>query len=1007
MADSKNNTSFWKSLKDYYQDPAVLKAKTNEFMDGVTDDFDPDELNKVSRRKFLALMTASAAFTATACSDYRDKGEIVPYNDRPDGVLPGKPNYYASTCNGCDTGCGVLVKTREGRPIKLDGNPDHPVNAGKICTTGQASIIDLYDPDRLTDPLRDRRKVKWQTVDGYMPEAFDKYSAENKEIAFVTENLNSPAFRKLMDDFKVKYPVAKVYTYQAFDELNRKEAWNKSYGNYNVPSVKWGQADIIVSLDADILGNEGGSVEISRHFAKRREAISGNLDFNRLYVVEGALTLTGANADYRIRIRPDKQFEFAALLLNQIASRTGASVPGGLTSGKSVKSFEEENNIKSGRVSLLVNDLIANKGKSIVYAGREQSVDIHIIVNMINEILGNTALYDYNSYFVHNEADGSIDELISNMQSGKTGAVVHIDVNPVYHLSGSGKYEQALEKVPLKVAFAISRNETTEKCNFILPIHHYLESWGDYSSRSNIYSLRQPVINPIFDTRQAEAAILNWLNPGKQFTHDNYHVYLKDSFKENVYSVSGSSADFEKYWFSALHDGIVEIKTQQSEGAFNPGAANGIKNVKSGDGYVLQVRKSYFVGDGKSANNGWLHETPHPVSKVTWDNYAAVSPATSEKLGVVNDDVIEIAVNGAKVKFPVLVQPGTAENTIVTEAGYGRTVIGDVGKDVGVNAYLLGAAKLFTDVKVNKTGETYALASTQEHHAVDDPKLKDMHRSRDIIQDGTVDEYKKDPKFLKHHEHNVFSITDNVEYKGVKWAMAIDLNKCTSCSACVTSCNVENNIPVVGKDQVSRGREMQWIRVDRYYSGSPEEPVVSNQPMLCQHCDNAPCENVCPVNATNHSPDGLNQMAYNRCVGTRYCANNCPFKVRRFNFYNFRDHFADSYYENELSYLASNPEVTVRSRGVMEKCTFCIQKIMDAREVAIRENRDLKGDDVVTACQQACPTNAIVFGDSNDPESTVSKYREHNLGYHVLENLNVRPNVTYIAKLRNTHSEEA
>lgn len=1004
MADSKNKSGIWKSLKEYYQDPEVLKNKTNEFMDGVTDDFDPDELSKVSRRKFLALMTASAAFTATACTDYRDKGEVIPYNNRPEGVIPGKPNFYASTCDGCATGCGVLVKTREGRPIKLDGNPDHPVNKGKLCTKGQAGILELYDPDRLTDPLRDRRKVSWNDVDGYMVEAFAKYASEGKEISFVVGENNSPAFGDVIAEFAKKYPTVKVYNHAAFSEKNRRSAWKKAYGNGNYPAIKWADADIIVSLDADLLGNEGDMLEFTREFAKRRDAVNG-ADFNRFYVVEGAMTLTGANADYRVRVNPQYHFELALLVLNQVAMNLGVTVPTNLEYRKSVTDFEVAHNIKSEKVARLINDLLKNRGKSIFYVGRDKSEDLHMVANYLNEILGNSALYNFKCAHTDYSTE-DISVLVSNINRGTVGAVLHVDVNPVYNYSGNTGYEEALAKVPTKVSFTLNRNETSEKCNFVLPVHHYLEAWGDNHSRENIYTLRQPVINPIFNTRQAEAAILQWTD-NSTYDQDKFHKFLQNSFRKNIYDKAGTTLNFKKYWFNALHDGVILLPDKDVAATFINGSVSSVKAPKVTDGFTLQIRESYFVGDGRFANNGWLQETPHPVTKVTWDNFAAIAPATAAALGVANNDLIDVTVSGNSVSLPVMIQPGTAENTIVSEAGYGRTVVGEVGLDVGFDVYKVGTEKLYANVDVKKGSGTYDLVSTQEHHSLDDESVKDFHRIRGIIQDGTVEEYKKDPKFLKHHEHNIFSITDSVEYKGVKWAMAIDLNKCTSCSACVTSCNVENNIPVVGKDQVSRGREMSWMRIDRYYSGTPEEPVVSNQPMLCQHCDNAPCENVCPVNATNHSPDGLNQMAYNRCVGTRYCANNCPYKVRRFNFYNFRDHFADAYYQNDLTYLASNPEVTVRSRGVMEKCTFCIQKIMDAREEAIRENRNLKGDDVVTACQQACPSEAIVFGDSNDPESKVSKYREHELGYHVLDVLNVRPNVTYIAKLRNTHSEDA
>ncbi len=436
---------------------------------------------------------------------------------------------------------------------------------------------------------------------------------------------------------------------------------------------------------------------------------------------------------------------------------------------------------------------------------------------------------------------------------------------------------------------------------------------------------------------------------------------------------------------------------------------NGIsKSNNKTDEYLVHLQKSYYIGDGKFAGNGWLQETPHPVTKVTWDNFASLSPATAKLLSVDMNDLVEVTSGDTKLKLPVIVQPGMADKLVAVELGYGREVISDAGKNIGTNANILlnGKGYIINSVSVNKSDGNYNLASTQEHHSLDEDFVKDFHRKRKIIQEGTIEEYKKDKNFLAKYKYENFNITQGPEYNDLKWGMAIDLNKCISCGICVTACNVENNIPVVGKDQVLKGREMQWMRLDRYYSGTPDEPIVSNQPMLCQHCDNAPCENVCPVNATNHSTDGLNQMAYNRCVGTRYCANNCPYKVRRFNFFNFRDHFADAYYQNDLSSLAHNPEVTVRSRGVMEKCTFCIQRIMEVREDAIREKKPLKGDMVTTACQQACPTDAIVFGDSNDKESKIHKYRNHELGYHVLEVLNVRPNVTYIAKLRNTHSEE-
>jgi molybdopterin-containing oxidoreductase family iron-sulfur binding subunit len=598
------------------------------------------------------------------------------------------------------------------------------------------------------------------------------------------------------------------------------------------------------------------------------------------------------------------------------------------------------------------------------------------------------------------------------MKNGKVGVVIHFDSNPVYTLPGDYDYSNAIKNVSTIISLTESENESSVSGNYSLPINHSFESWGDANTRSNVYSLQQPVISPIFNTRQKEAILLNWLT-GKpdSYKEDLYHKYLINNFENTIYSKKNTFADSKTFWNSSLHDGVVLLNETSKPNKLNLSALNSIQ-VNSSSDLILHLTESYFIGDGRFANNGWLQETPHPVSKITWDNYAAISPALAKKINVEMNDLVLIEIENRKLELPVLVQPGMNNSTINIEFGYGRTITGEVGKNVGFNSNFLmsknnsASPYILKNVSIKKSGGVYKLVSTQEHHSLDDTFVKDKHLSRKIIQEGTVEKFKTEPGFLHEEKEKLFGITREHEYTGLKWAMAIDLNKCTSCGVCVASCNVENNVPVVGKDQVELGREMQWIRIDRYYSGTPEEPIVSNQPMLCQHCDNAPCENVCPVNATNHSPDGLNQMAYNRCVGTRYCSNNCPYKVRRYNFFNYRDYFANAYYENNLTALVHNPEVTVRSRGVMEKCTFCVQKIMEARSDAIRDGRTLKGTDVVTACQQACPANAIVFGDANDSKSEISKFRNHKLAYHVLEELNIKPNVTYIAKLRNIDSEE-
>lgn len=1006
MSSSLEKNKYWKSLEELNNSPESIKAKHDEFLEGVVDKFDSSKLSGMSRRKFLAVLSASAAIATTACTDYRDKGEIIPYNKRPEEILPGVANYYASTCTACSLACGILIKTREGRPIKIDGNPDHPVNKGKICAKGQASILSLYDPERLKEPKFGNQNITWEEADSKIITALNNAVQNGKQIAFFTEKLFSPTTKKVIDEFVKKYPTAKVYSYSLISDKNRRDAWFETYGSSDLPSIKWNEAEIILSLDSDFLGVEGNFIENMRLFSEKREVVK-KLDLNRLYVAEGRLSATGMMADYRIRVAPNQQLEFIYSIINELSNANVITVNPtikSLVSNYSIEKFASKEKINN-----LLKDLSSNKGKSIIYAGDTLSKEVHIAVNYLNELLGASNLYDWKNINTNSQLSSSneIEELISNINSKNVEVVIHIDSNPVYTLPTSFGYKEALKNVSTVITLTESENETSVAGNFTLPINHMLESWGDASTRNNIYSTQQPVINPIFNSRQKESIILTWIN--QKYDVNNFKDFLYNNFNEIIYKRLKPLVDLKLFWQTTLHDGVVKLEGSSTPKVFNVSSLTKLRMPASSNKFTLHLTESFLIGDGRFANNGWLQETPHPVTKVTWDNYAAISPKFAKELNVEMNDLIEISHNGKSVSLPVLVQPGMSDTTINVELGYGRTNAGDVGNEVGFNLIpLIGKdlSLIIENVSVKKVEGKYKFASTQEHHSLDDTFVKDLHRVRKIIQEGTLKEYRKNPKFLHEQEDELVSITREHEYKGVKWAMAIDLNKCTSCSACITSCNVENNIPVVGKDQVLVGREMQWMRIDRYYSGTSEDPIVSNQPMLCQHCDNAPCENVCPVNATNHSEDGLNQMVYNRCVGTRYCSNNCPYKVRRYNFFNFRDHFEDAYYENNLTSMLNNPEVTVRSRGVMEKCTFCIQRIMEVRSNAIRDGKPLNGNDVKTACQVACPTNAISFGDANDINSEIAKLRKHELSYHVLEELNVKPNVTYIAKLRNTHSED-
>jgi MoCo/4Fe-4S cofactor protein with predicted Tat translocation signal len=1024
MSDHKNNIqdpapNYWRSFEELYSDGEFLAEKNNEFKDGACDVPDTGNMSQLSRRKFLALLGASAAVAGTACSDYQDKGEIVPYNDKPEEITIGKANHYASTCTGCSSACGILIKTREGRPIKIDGNPDHPVSKGKICSQGQASIMGLYDPDRLKSP---KRKIgnrfddaDWQDVDEEIILALSTIGG--REISIITNEIVSPTQNEVLQDFIKEYPTTKIYSFEQFNESIRNSAWQKCYGSTDFPFIKWNEAEVVVSLDADFLGAGSNRVENTRLFTERKDIM--NKKFNRLYSVESNLSLTGMNADYRLMLRPDVQYSFVMAIINTLQKKniiTNSINASAFNLAKLALDF----GLSEKTLYHLVNDLSKKKGKAIIYAGDHLPENVHIAVNLLNEELGNSKLYDTEQSKVNVRKLSSFNEfnkLIDKMNASAVGVVIHFDSNPVYNLPADFKYAEALQNVDEVVTLTEVKNESSGLSNHILPIHNNFEAWGDAKTRTGFYALQQPVIAPLYNTRQKESILLSWIDGGTDsYKETIFHEYLKANWENKIYPNLNSKFDFNPFWYGALHDGVVRSNDNSSAiEDFKYSVTAELKNTKiKSDGITVQIKESYSLKDGRFANNGWLQEAPHPVSKVTWDNYAAISTSTAKQLNVKNEDIIEITVNDRTLKIPVFVQPGQAGNSVTIETGYGRTNSGSVAEGTGFNANTIFCSNggltpwVYEGASVKKLTGTYKLVVAQTIYDFTEEDKKDLPKKRGIIREGTVEQYLKEPNFLGPVVDEILdSVNPPVPYNGVKWGMSIDLNKCLGCSECFTACNVENNIPVVGKEEVDKGREMHWLRIDRYYSGTADDPKVSTQPMLCQHCDQAPCENVCPVVATTHSTDGLNQMIYNRCVGTRYCSNNCPYKVRRFNFFNFRDSFNDSYQESPVFALLHNPEVTVRSRGVMEKCTFCVQRIAEARSDATREGREIKGTDVRTACQEACVTNAINFGNINDANGEFYKYRNHELGYYVLEELNVIPNVTYLAKLRNTHSEEA
>ncbi len=755
----KNNSSentpdvnYWQSLEELYNDPKVLQASHHEFKEGVTDDFNPFKLPGLSRRKFLALVGASAALAGAGCSDYRDKGDIIPYIKKPEEITLGKANYYASTCTACANACGILIKTREGRPIKADGNPDHPVSKGKLCSKGHASILNLYDPERLQGPRKKNGgtidEISWQNADKEIAVTLSK---AGKEIAIVTKKINSPTGKKVLDDFKSKYPSAKVYSYELFNDAVKNSAWQKSYGSGSFPLIKWNKAKIIVALESDFLGTDGNTVENAGLFAEGRE-VSDLKNFNRLYVVEGNMSLTGSNADYRMRLNPDAQFDLVSMLIREL---------GGGGQGTSAEAFAQKYNLPVKTVKHIITDLNKYRGSSIVYAGYNLPEEVHIAVNHLNNMLGNDAMYrtDQSEYSVLPlSSKEEWTSLVGNMKNGNVDAVIHYDSNPVYHLPGDLEYKAALDKVPLVISLTESENESSEPADYILPINHNFESWGDAKTRTGFSSLQQPVIWPIFDTRQKEAVLLNWINgePAK-FDFKVYHKYLMKNWKDNIYPSLKPAMDFDRFWLGVLQDGVASTgEGTGSNGSFNTSAFQSVGNKpKESNGYTVVLRESYATGDGSFANNGWMQELPHPVSKITWDNYAALSVATSKELGVKSDDLVEIEVDGRKIQIPIFVQPGSADKTLTVELGYGRSKVGIVGSGVGFNANVLLSKDgglspwIYTDASVKKVSGTYKLVTAQEHHAFDKDLTRDAVEKRHIVREGTLEEYKKNPGFIR------------------------------------------------------------------------------------------------------------------------------------------------------------------------------------------------------------------------------------------------------------------
>lgn len=958
----------------------------------------------LARRDFMKLMGASAMMASLAGCSRRPVQNIVPYVNNPEEIIPGMPNFYASSDSS--TGYGLLIKTREGRPIKVDGNVDHPMNCGALSARGQAMIHDLYDPDRLRAPLMKGAETNWADFD----EAMKSVLAESKGSTWIlTNTVHSPTLKRLIE--KSGYHHVMVDSLPMDDVV---EGQGQSYGTKIFPRYRFDKADYIVSFDADFLDNWGSTVEYTHQFAERRRLEGTKVSMSKLVVFESMMRLTGQNSDERYAVHPSDQPLIALALVHEVNRLLGKS--NDALSGFDAKTISQRTGIKLEAIAEIAKELTKYQGRSLLVGSARGSngVALQLALNYLNSVLGNEGETVDGSALPSNQFQGSfseMDRLVNAIRSGGVKTLIVQGVNPAYFCADTLGVKEALKKVPNLVYVGAYRDETAELAKFVAAESHPFECWGDSNPQRELFGIGQPTIRPLWQTRCFVDLLALW-TAGKAPTTDGFES-VNETFIE-LHKRHGAGKSYQDWLDDLLMQGFLDAQgdrknasapkrtLRQETLSAAAGAARKLEK-KSGE-LVLVLTTSVALGDGSQANNAILQELPDPVSKNTWGNYLAVAPETAAKNQWKDGDILKLENASGSVEIPMYAQPGLHPDVVSTHLGYGRKFNGRIGNGVGVSLVGFTAtssspipSNLVTGIRITKTGGFDKIPCTQGHHTLE---------GRAIAFDTSLEEYRENPKAgIEVESIEGKSLWSKHPYLGYKWGMVIDMNSCTGCSACVIACSVENNVPAVGKDQVQKGREMQWIRIDRYYTGDVNDPEVIQQPMLCQHCDNAPCETVCPVLATTHSSEGINQMTYNRCVGTKYCSNNCPYKVRRFNWFE-NNAPMNAPMEHPVA-LGKNPEVTLRSRGVMEKCTFCIQRIEYGKSAAKSDGRRVTDQDVRTACQEACPADAITFGDVNNPESKVAKLKKHPRGYKVLEELNVAPAVTYLTKVRNRPAREA
>ncbi len=999
--ETRQHLEFWRSLEEQAGEPAFQDLLYNEFPSQIEAIADP-----VQRRTFLKLMGASLALAGVTACTKQPPEKIVPYVRQPEELIPGKPLFYATAMALGGVATGLLVESHEGRPTKIEGNPLHPGSLGATDVFQQAAILGLYDPDR-SQTLRNLGEIRpWSAFLGAINAALTAQKPlKGAGVRILTESVSSPTLAAQIRDLLSRFPSAKWHQWDPASRDNARNGAKLAFGEYVDAQYNFEIADVILSLDADFLGSGPGALRHARQFAKRRRPENAE-QMNRLYAIESMPTSTGARADHRLPARPSE----VGLVARAIAAAAGAGGERG-TYVAGYQDFVRNSGAAIEKwIAAVAKDLRSHRGKSLIIAGDSQPPAVHALAHLMNATLGNvgeTVVYTGTAEAEPVNQLESIRDLVADMNGGKVDLLVILGGNPVYNAPVDLKFADALGKVQLRAHLSLYDDETSALCQWHIPEAHFLEAWSDARACDGTASIVQPLIAPLYGGRSAHDVLAAMSDRPERSGHDIVREFWSGS------SRTRPTTEFDATWRRWLHDGVMP------DTAFAPKAVTLALSARSPQpstlppgGLEISFRNDPSVLDGRFANNGWLQELPKPITRLTWDNAVLTSPATADKLkatqspsfqggehGQIITDVVELKFQGRSVKGALFAVVGHPDDCLTVHLGYGRTRGGRVAAGAGFNAGALRTSDALwfgSGVEIALTGEKFSLACTQYHHLME---------GRGMVRAVTREEYLRDPTSVQEGPGieppppKTLTLYPEVKYDGYKWGMAIDVNSCIGCNACVVGCQSENNIPVIGKDQVLRGREMHWLRVDTYYRGSVENPETYFQPVPCMQCENAPCEVVCPVGATSHSQEGLNDMVYNRCVGTRYCSDNCPYKVRRFNFLLYQD------FDTPVLKLGRNPDVSVRSRGVMEKCTYCVQRINAAKIDSEKGDRAVRDGEIKTACEQACPAEAIVFGNLNDPNSRVARLKAEVRNYALLAELNTRPRTTYLAAVRNVNPE--